>query len=224
MKGPFFVDIDRKSSNAKPRVRVFIYTERNSDSDIEVNTLGAVFQMVREEVATLKAEGVIFSLDHTDVRIRIDYEFRIIPSFDWQHEGEPVMHELKQDGKLIEIGTVNYLYLRLHHIQGQSWDFAMKHGGYSIEPVKEDEKVTELREFWEQVAMAATGFYGFVAKAVECSDSPNLKLLHQVYPKYVEAFIAYSFWQTWEEWRDNRKVLKFRTNDMIEIPIERKGE
>lgn len=51
--------------------------------------------------------------------------------------GEEVKtHQLSRDGKVIFEGTENECLMKLHRVQGQSWDYAMKYGGYAIKPIK----------------------------------------------------------------------------------------
>ena len=37
-------------------------------------------------------------------------------------------------------GTYNECLMKLHNLQGQSWDYAFKYGGWTIEPIKEETK------------------------------------------------------------------------------------
>lgn len=42
------------------------------------------------------------------------------------------MYQLMKDGKVIFEGTINDCYIKLHKVQGQSWDYALRYGGYMI--------------------------------------------------------------------------------------------
>jgi hypothetical protein len=48
-------------------------------------------------------------------------------------------YKITQDGKKKDNAkTYNEALMKLHRLQGQSWDYAMKHGGWKIE--KEEKK------------------------------------------------------------------------------------
>ena len=44
-------------------------------------------------------------------------------------------HELRHDGRLYRKGDETDCYAALHRLQSQSWDWAMKHEGWTIEPI-----------------------------------------------------------------------------------------
>jgi len=48
------------------------------------------------------------------------------------------IYELRQHGKLLLKGTANECYHKLHQVQSQSFDWAMKYEGYTINPITED--------------------------------------------------------------------------------------
>ena len=52
------------------------------------------------------------------------------------------LYDLRRDGKFIFRGTENECYMKLQRIQSQSFDWAMKHEGYTITPTMEDTRVT----------------------------------------------------------------------------------
>lgn len=48
--------------------------------------------------------------------------------------GEVKTHELARLGKVLFEGSENDCYAKLHKVQGQSWHYALKYGGYTIKP------------------------------------------------------------------------------------------
>jgi len=50
----------------------------------------------------------------------------------------PDLYDLRHDGKLIMRGTEAECYGKLHRIQSQSVDWALKYEGYTINPMNED--------------------------------------------------------------------------------------
>lgn len=62
---------------------------------------------------------------------------------DYQPDAHAVHYtELSGEKRLLYIGSANGCFYYIFKAQGQSVDYAIKHGGYSILPTKEDEKIT----------------------------------------------------------------------------------
>lgn len=51
----------------------------------------------------------------------------------------PVRVEIWKDGKFVESSeTYDKAYARLHDLQGQSWEWALRYGGWKLKPIYQD--------------------------------------------------------------------------------------